>query len=157
MHIYRVHNSLCMDEYKFNSEQNAFFLGGMHATNIVDKVGDLALYYSAHIDDSDWIEPHKIKDILLSLKKVKEIDGDESNKVLDLIKNEEVQPGLPQINGEGYTCYDSIYLSHELRSIDIVSADWKSAKHYMKHKKYSWLSKLSKSDFEVIEKHLSKK
>ena len=149
MHIYRICNSLTLQEYEFNKELNAFFYGELNAANLVDKVGDLSLLYAECVNDSDWIEPHLIKKILLSLDKVKDVNEELSQNILDWVKSNEVTYKPQLLNGFGYIGYHT-HTVEEIREIDIYTADEKARNYLSKNLKYKWLNRLNKEDIESI-------
>lgn len=149
MHIYRICNSLSLEEYEFESDINAFFYGELNADNLVDKVGDLSLLYGENVDNSEWIEPHLIKEILLSLDKVKDVKDELSQNILDWVKSNEVTYKPELLNGFGYKGYHT-HTPEEIREIDIYTADEKARKYLNKNEQYKWLSRLKSEDIERI-------
>ena len=154
MHIYRIYNSLCLDQYKYSNDMNAFIFGEKHADKVVNRVGDLQLYYEEKIDDSDWIEPSLVKSVLLNTTSAKGVSLDISAYILDLIKNEELIPQPESLNGYGYKGYNSDNILEDIIEIDICSAEEKSVKYYHNNNKYAWLSKITNDKFEDIKRHL---
>lgn len=150
MHIYRIYNSLSLDPHKYSIDMNAFILGEKHADKVVDKVGDLQLYYGEYIDDSDWINPNLIKAVLLKTTSAKDLNSDITNYLLDLIENEKLIPYPEILNGDGYKWYKSNYVKEDIIEIDICSAEEKSVNYYRNNNNHAWFSKVSNDKFENI-------
>lgn len=149
MHIYRICNSLCLEEYEFDNDMNAFFYGELNADNLVDKVGDLSIFYGEHIDNSNWIEPNKIKSVLLYLQKIKDVNNELSQNILGWVKSNDVTYKPELLNGFGYKGYHT-HTPEEIREIDIYTADEKARKYLNKNEQYKWLSNQTTEKIEAI-------
>lgn len=65
MHIYIIYNSLKLDEYKYFSNFNVLFWDEFNTDYAVNQVGDLSLFYTKKIDDSNWTDMNIISEIFL--------------------------------------------------------------------------------------------
>ena len=90
MHVYRLYNSLTLEKYQYDEELNALFYDGFNAGYVVDQIGDLSLFYAEMIDDSDWISPQLIKEILIHFKKNRIIENNGTDDIVERIKNADI-------------------------------------------------------------------
>ena len=83
MHVYRLYNSLTLEKYQYDEDLNALFYDGFNADYVVDQIGDLSLFYAEMIDDSDWISPQLIKEILIHFKKNRIIENNVTDDIVE--------------------------------------------------------------------------
>lgn len=149
MHVYRLYNSLTLEKYQYDEDLNALFYDGFNADYVVDQIGDLSLFYAEMIDDSDWISPQLIKEILIHFKKNRIIENNVTDDIVESIKNDDIVYKLELFNGLGYK-YSMIDAGQELREIDLYIADEKARRYYSENQNYKWLSTLPLEEVEMI-------
>lgn len=149
MHVYRLYNSLTLEKYQYDEDLNALFYDGFNADYIVDQIGDLSLFYAENIDDSEWISPQLIKNILIHFMEHRIIEQKNADTIFEFIKNDEITYKPELFNGEGYKC-SIIGAGQELREIDLYIADDKARRYYSENQNYKWLNKLRLEEVEVI-------
>ena len=149
MHVYRLYNSLTLEKYQYDEDLNALFYDGFNADYIVDQIGDLSLFYAEMIDDSDWISPQLIKEILIHFKKNRIIENNVTDDIVESIKNDDIVYKPELFNGLGYKC-SMIDAGQELREIDLYIADEKARRYYSENQNYKWLSTLPLEEVEMI-------
>lgn len=149
MHVYRLYNSLTLEKYQYDEDLNALFYDGFNADYVVDQIGDLSLFYAEMIDDSDWISPQLIKEILIHFKKNRIIEKKMTDNIFESIKNDVIVYKPELFNGEGYKC-SMIDAGQELREIDLYIADEKARRYYSGYQNYKWLSTLPLENIEAI-------
>lgn len=125
MHVYRLYNSLTLEKYQYDEDLNALFYDGFNADYVVDQIVDLSLFYAEMIDDSDWISPQLIKEILIHFKKNRIIEKKMTDNIFESIKNDVIVYKPELFNGVGYKC-SMIDAGQELREIDLYIADEKA-------------------------------
>lgn len=141
MHVYRLYNSLTLEKYQYDEDLNALFYDGFNADYVVDQIGDLSLFYAEMIDDSDWISPQLIKEILIHFKKNRIIEKKMTDNIFESIKNDVIVYKPELFNGVGYKC-SMIDAGQELREIDLYIDDEKARRYYSGYQNYKWLSTL---------------
>lgn len=149
MHVYRLYNSLTLEKYQYDEDLNALFYDGFNADYVVDQIGDLSLFYAEMIDDSDWISPQLIKEILIHFKKNRIIENNVTDDIVESIKNDDIVYKQELFNGLGYK-YSMIDAGQELREIDLYIADEKARRYYSENQNYKWLSTLPLEEVEMI-------
>ena len=149
MHVYRLYNSLTLEKYQYDEDLNALFYDGFNADYVVDQIGDLSLFYAEMIDDSDWISPQLIKEILIHFKKNRKIEKKMTDNIFESIKNDVIVYKPELLNGVGYKC-SMIDAGQELREIDLYIADEKARRYYSENQNYKWLSTLPLEEVEMI-------
>lgn len=149
MHVYRLYNSLTLEKYQYDEDLNALFYDGFNADYVVDQIGDLSLFYAEMIDDSDWISPQLIKEILIHFKKNRIIENNVTDDIVESIKNDDIVYKPELFNGLGYKC-SMIDAGQELREIDLYIADEKARRYYSGNQNYKWLSTLPLEEVEMI-------
>lgn len=149
MHVYRLYNSLTLEKYQYDEDLNALFYDGFNADYVVDQIGDLSLFYAEMIDDSDWISPQLIKEILIHFKKNRIIENNLTDDIVESIKNDDIVYKPELFNGLGYKC-SMIDAGQELREIDLYIADEKARRYYSENQNYKWLSTLPLEEVEMI-------
>lgn len=149
MHVYRLYNSLTLEKYQYDEDLNALFYDGFNADYVVDQIGDLSLFYAEMIDDSDWISPQLIKEILIHFKKNRIIENNVTDDIVESIKNDDIVYKPDLFNGLGYKC-SMIDAGQELREIDLYIADEKARRYYSENQNYKWLSTLPLEEVEMI-------
>ena len=149
MHVYRLYNSLTLEKYQYDEDLNALFYDGFNADYIVDQIGDLSLFYAENIDDSEWISPQLIKNILIHFMEHRAIEQKIADNIFEFIKNDDIACKPELFNGEGYKC-SIIGAGQELREIDLYIADEKARRYYSKNQNYKWLNKLALEEIEGI-------
>lgn len=149
MHVYRLYNSLTLEKYQYDEDLNALFYDGFNADYVVDQIGDLSLFYAEMIDDSDWISPQLIKEILIHFKKNRIIENNVTDDIVESIKNDDIVYKPELFNGLGFKC-SMIDAGQELREIDLYIADEKARRYYSENKNYKWLSTLPLEEVEMI-------
>lgn len=149
MHVYRLYNSLTLEKYQYDEDLNALFYDGFNADYVVDQIGDLSLFYAEMIDDSDWISPQLIKEILIHFKKNRIIEKKMTDNIFESIKNDVIVYKPELFNGVGYKC-SMIDAGQELREIDLYIADEKARRYYSENQNYKWLSTLPLEEVEMI-------
>lgn len=149
MHVYRLYNSLTLEKYQYDEDLNALFYDGFNADYVVDQIGDLSLFYAEMIDDSDWISPQLIKEILIHFKKNRIIENNVTDDIVESIKNDDIVYKPELFNGLGYKC-SMIDAGQELRGIDLYIADEKARRYYSENQNYKWLSTLPLEEVEMI-------
>ncbi|MFL4614213.1 hypothetical protein ACJ5HV_03040 [Staphylococcus aureus] len=149
MHVYRLYNSLTLEKYQYDEDLNALFYDGFNADYVVDQIGDLSLFYAEMIDDSDWISPQLIKEILIHFKKNRIIEKKMTDNIFESIKNDVIVYKPELFNGVGYKC-SMIDAGQELREIDLYIADEKARRYYSGYQNYKWLSTLPLENIEAI-------
>ena len=149
MHVYRLYNSLTLEKYQYDEDLNALFYDGFNADYVVDQIGDLSLFYAEMIDDSDWISPQLIKEILIHFKKNRKIEKKMTDNIFESIKNDVIVYKPELFNGVGYKC-SMIDAGQELREIDLYIADEKARRYYSENQNYKWLSTLPLEEVEMI-------
>ncbi|CAD2078696.1 hypothetical protein [Jeotgalicoccus meleagridis] len=149
MHVYRLYNSLTLEKYQYDEDLNALFYDGFNADYVVDQIGDLSLFYAEMIDDSDWISPQLIKEILIHFKKNRIIENNVTDDIVESIKNDDIVYKPELFNGLGYKC-SMIDAGQELREIDLYIADEKARRYYSENQNYKWLSTLPLEEVEMI-------
>lgn len=149
MHVYRLYNSLTLEKYQYDEDLNALFYDGFNADYAVDQIGDLSLFYAEMIDDSDWISPQLIKEILIHFKKNRIIENNVTDDIVESIKNDDIVYKPELFNGLGYKC-SMIDAGQELREIDLYIADEKARRYYSENQNYKWLSTLPLEEVEMI-------
>lgn len=149
MHVYRLYNSLTLEKYQYDEDLNALFYDGFNADYVVDQIGDLSLFYAEMIDDSDWISPQLIKEILIHFKKNRIIEKKMTDNIFESIKNDVIVYKPELFNGVGYKC-SMIDAGQELREIDLYIADEKARRYYSENQNYKWLSTLPLENIEAI-------
>lgn len=101
------------------------------------------------IDDSDWISPQLIKEILIHFKKNRIIENNVTDDIVESIKNDDIVYKPELFNGLGYKC-SMIDAGQELREIDLYIADEKARRYYSENQNYKWLSTLPLEEVEMI-------
>lgn len=149
MHVYRLYNSLTLEKYQYDEDLNALFYDGFNADYVVEQIGDLSLFYAEMIDDSDWISPQLIKEILIHFKKNRIIENNVTDDIVESIKNDDIVYKPELFNGLGYKC-SMIDAGQELREIDLYIADEKARRYYSENQNYKWLSTLPLEEVEMI-------
>lgn len=149
MHVYRLYNNLTLEKYQYDEDLNALFYDGFNADYVVDQIGDLSLFYAEMIDDSDWISPQLIKEILIHFKKNRIIENNVTDDIVESIKNDDIVYKPELFNGLGYKC-SMIDAGQELREIDLYIADEKARRYYSENQNYKWLSTLPLEEVEMI-------
>ena len=149
MHVYRLYNSLTLEKYQYDEDLNALFYDGFNADYVVDQIGDLSLFYAEMIDDSDWISPQLIKEILIHFKKNRKIEKKMTDNIFESIKNDVIVYKPELLNGVGYKC-SMIDAGQELREIDLYIDDEKARRYYSGYQNYRWLSTLPLKNIEAI-------
>ena len=149
MHVYRLYNSLTLEKYQYDEDLNALFYDGFNADYVVDQIGDLSLFYAEMIDDSDWISPQLIKEILIHFKKNRIIEKKMTDNIFESIKNDVIVYKPELFNGVGYKC-SMIDAGQELREIDLYIDDEKARRYYSRNQNYKWLSTLPLEEVEMI-------
>lgn len=149
MHVYRLYNSLTLEKYQYDEDLNALFYDGFNADYVVEQIGDLSLFYAEMIDDSDWISPQLIKEILIHFKKNRIIENNLTDDIVESIKNDDIVYKPELFNGLGYKC-SMIDAGQELREIDLYIADEKARRYYSENQNYKWLSTLPLEEVEMI-------
>lgn len=149
MHVYRLYNSLTLEKYQYDEDLNALFYDGFNADYVVDQIGDLSLFYAEMIDDSDWISPQLIKEILIHFKKNRIIENNVTDDIVESTKNDDIVYKPELFNGLGYKC-SMIDAGQELREIDLYIADEKARRYYSENQNYKWLSTLPLEEVEMI-------
>ena len=149
MHVYRLYNSLTLEKYQYDEDLNALFYDGFNADYVVDQIGDLSLFYAEMIDDSDWISPQLIKEILIHFKKNRIIENNVTDDIVESIKNDDIVYKPELFNGLGYKC-SMIDAGQELREIDLYIDDEKARRYYSGYQNYKLLSTLPLEEVEMI-------
>lgn len=156
LHAFRIYNPLTLEEYKYDEDMNGLFWGEnkYRAEYVVDQVGELSLFYSENFDDSEWITPNLIAEILIKLDDNYDDVEELRDHVFFCIKYDELIYKPEIFNGMGYkssVTYAGDYISHqELKEIDIYIADEKARKYYSTNQDYKWLSTLESKDIEIV-------
>lgn len=159
--LYRIYNSLTLDEYKFNKNENAFLYVDENKEFLPNIIGDLIIKYELEVDDSEWISPTLIKDVLLKFPDITDIESDLENDLLEVMDSVDFTPEEYELVGNvlykttddvieklGYRVFQMDNLV--VRQLDICDLREIALKYHANNDDSFWLHLLSNEDKYIV-------
>lgn len=159
--LYRIYNSLTLDEYKFNKDENAFLYVDENTEFLTNIIGDLIVKYELEVDDSEWISPTLINDILSKFSDITVIESDLENDLLEVMDSVNFTPEEYELVGNvfykktdelienlGYRVFQMDNLV--VRQLDICDLREIALDYHVNNDEPFWLNRLSNDDNQVV-------